>query len=127
MCSTTVFKNDVESGLLLLIMRMPAVNHIENVTINPIANVYFEGKCFSHSITQTDGSSISAGVILPASLNFGTAEPERMELLQGKCRIRLAGSDVWTNYEGGQSFNVVGDSNFDIEVTEALHYVCYYG
>jgi len=103
------------------------MSQIENAIINPVANVYFDGKCVSHSITLADGSNISAGVILPASLNFSTASPERMELLQGKCRIRLAGSDEWADYTGGQSFDVKGDSSFDIEVSEDLHYICHYG
>lgn len=103
------------------------MSNIDNASINPIANVYFDGKCVSHSITLADGSSVSAGVILPASLNFGTGAPERMELLQGKCRVRLAGESDWTEYTGGQSFNVPGDSNFDIEVSEDLHYICHFG
>ena len=42
-----------------------------------------------------------------------------MELHSGSCRVRLAGSDAWVAYEGGQSFEVPGDSSFDIAVDEA--------
>jgi len=103
------------------------MSNIENANIDPIANVYFGGKCVSHSITLADGSTISAGVIFPASLTFNTGAPERMQLLQGKCRVRMAGSKVWQDYAGGQSFDVAGDSSFDIDVIEELHYICYYG
>ena len=91
------------------------------------ANVYFDGKCVSHSITLPDGTKKSVGVILPSTLNFNTGAPEVMELVAGACRVKLAGSDAWIGYEGGQSFSVPGQSSFDIEVTDALHYICHFG
>ncbi len=103
------------------------MSSIDNISINPLANTYFDGKCVSHSITTSDGSSKSVGVIFPASLTFSTAAPERMELIAGQCRIRLQGEDNWQNYAGGQSFNVAGDSSFDIDVSETLHYICHFG
>lgn len=99
----------------------------ENVTLDPQANVYFDGACVSHTFFLADGTKKSAGVIFPASLTFGTAAPEVMELNAGKCRIRLAGSEEWTDYAAGESFDVAGDSSFDIEVLETLGYVCHYG
>lgn len=100
---------------------------IDKVSINPIANTYFDGKCVSHSITLADGSSKSVGVIFPASLTFNTGAPERMELLQGACRVKLPGSDDWQSFNGGQSFDVPGDASFEIEVIEDLHYICHFG
>jgi uncharacterized protein YaiE (UPF0345 family) len=99
----------------------------ENVTLDPQANVYFDGACVSHTFHLADGTRKSAGVIFPASLSFGTAAPEVMELNAGACRIRLAGSEEWQEYGAGESFSVPGDSSFDIEVTETLGYVCHYG
>ena len=103
------------------------MSNLDNVSINPVANVYFDGKCVSHSLTTANGRSISAGVILPARLTFNTGAPERMELLQGACRVRRAGEKNWTDYAAGQSFEVAGDSSFDIEVSETLHYLCHFG
>lgn len=99
----------------------------ENVTLDPSANVYFDGACVSHTFHLADGTRKSAGVIFPATLNFGTAAPETMELLSGACRIRHAGSTDWLSFGAGESFDVPGDSSFDIEVTETLGYVCHYG
>jgi len=99
----------------------------ENVTLDPSANVYFDGACVSHTFHLADGTRKSAGVIFPATLNFGTAAPETMELLSGACRIRQAGSTDWLSFGAGESFDVPGDSSFDIEVTETLGYVCHYG
>lgn len=103
------------------------MTQIDNVSVTKQANVYFDGKCVSHSIELADGTKKSVGVILPASLNFGTGAPEIMELVAGSCRVKLAGSEEWVEYAGGQSFEVPGDSSFDIEVTETLHYVCHFG
>jgi len=90
------------------------------------ANVYFDGKCVSHSVQLADGTKKSVGVVLPSTLTFNTGAPEVMELVDGACRVKLAGGD-WVAYQGGQSFNVPGDSSFEIEVTQALHYVCHFG
>ncbi len=99
----------------------------DNVTLDPQANVYFDGACVSHTFFLADGTRKSAGVIFPASLTFGTAAPEVMELNAGRCRIRLAGAEEWQEYAAGESFSVPGDSSFDIEVVETLGYVCHYG
>lgn len=97
----------------------------ENVTLETTANVYFDGKCVSHTLHTADGARKSAGVILPAKLTFGTAAPEIMEILAGSCTVTLNGET--STYAGGQSFSVPGESSFDIEVTEAVSYVCHYG
>lgn len=96
-------------------------------TILTKANVYFDGKCVSHGIELPDGTKKSVGVILPSALTFNTGAPEVMELVDGACRVRLAGSETWTDYRGGQSFSVPGHSSFDIEVSQTLHYVCHFG
>lgn len=95
--------------------------------IQPRANVYFDGKCISHSIELPDGTKKSVGVILPATLTFNTGAPEVMELVEGTCRVKLAGSNDWVPCVGGQSFHVPGNASFEIEVTETLHYICHFG
>ena len=98
-----------------------------SASITTRANVYFDGKCVSHSLELPDGTKKSVGVILPSSLRFNTGSPEVMELVDGECRVRLAGSDGWTSYSGGQSFEVPGESSFEIEVTRPVHYICHFG
>lgn len=97
----------------------------ENVTLETTANVYFDGKCVSHTFHTTDGQRKSAGVILPSHLTFGTAAPEVMDILTGSCTVTLDGQT--STYAAGQSFSVPGDSSFDIEVAEPVSYVCHYG
>ena len=99
----------------------------DNVSVVKKANIYSDGKCVSHTVVFADGSKKSVGVIFPSSLVFNTGAPEIMELNAGKCRIRLKGETEWKTYEGGQSFNVPGNSSFDIETLETLDYVCHFG
>ena len=100
---------------------------LNNVALDAKANVYFDGKCVSHSFTLADGTRKSAGVVLPATLTFGTGAPEIMECVHGGCEYRLAGSDGWQRCSTGESFSIPGDSSFDIRVEEAFHYICHYG
>lgn len=103
------------------------INTTITAAVSTRANVYFDGKCVSHGITLPDGSKKSVGVILPSSLRFNTGEPEVMELVEGSCRVKFAGSEAWQTYGAGQSFKVPGKSYFDIEVAQPLHYVCHFG
>lgn len=100
---------------------------IDHVSVVTKANVYFDGKCVSHTILLADGTRKSVGVILPSTLHFGTHAPEVMELVEGRCRVRLKGASAWIDYAGGQSFSVPENSGFDIEALEPVHYVCHFG
>ena len=103
------------------------MNQFNNVSVVSKANVYFDGKCISHSIQLADGTKKSVGVILPSTLTFNTGAPEVMECVAGSCRVKLAGENDWTSYSAGQSFSVPGSSSFDIEVSgEPYHYVCHF-
>jgi len=99
----------------------------DNVTVLKKGNVYFDGKCVSHTVLLADGTRKTLGVILPSSLNFGTASPEIMEIVSGSCRVRLQGEEAWNTYAAGTQFSVPANSSFDIEVTETVDYVCHYG
>jgi len=99
----------------------------DNVSVITKANIYFDGKCVSHSVVFADGTKKSVGVIFPSTLVFNTGAPEIMELNAGKCRIRLKGDAAWRTYEGGERFAVPGDSSFDIETLETLDYICHFG
>lgn len=100
---------------------------IKNVSVFPNANIYFDGKCVSHTIETEAGERKSIGVILPSTLNFSTGAPETMEVVAGQCQVRLAGDEAWHSYGAGDRFSVPGDSSFDIEVAQTLHYVCHFG
>ena len=101
--------------------------HLDGVTVTTQASVYFDGKCVSHGITFPDGTKKSVGVVLPATLTFKTGAPEIMEGVGGSCEYRLSGSDTWVSSGAGERFSVPGNSQFDIRVTDAYHYICHFG
>jgi purine/pyrimidine-nucleoside phosphorylase len=103
------------------------MSQFDNVSVITKANVYFDGKCVSHSVQFADGTKKSVGVVLPASLTFNTGAPEIMECVAGACRYRLKGED-WKTSQAGESFSIPANSSFDIEVSgEPYHYVCHFG
>lgn len=98
---------------------------IEQVTAVTKANVYFDGKVVSHTLLRSDGSKITLGLIYPGEYHFGTDAPEGMELVAGKCRVRLDGSDAWQSHDTGAVFDVPGKSGFTIVVEGSIaEYIC---
>ena len=106
---------------------MPA-DTLAHVTVSTTANVYFDGRCVSHSVLLPDGSKKSLGVILPATLRFNTSTAERMECVAGQCEYRLEGADAaWLPSRAGESFSIPADASFEIRVEAPYHYICHFG
>ncbi|PTQ89987.1 pyrimidine/purine nucleoside phosphorylase [Agitococcus lubricus] len=102
------------------------MSQFDNVSVIKKSNIYFDGKCVSHSVLFADGTRKTVGVIFPSTLVFNTGAPEIMEVIAGKCRVKLAGQDNWQEYGAGQSFEVAGNSSFTIETIDTLDYVCHF-
>lgn len=104
---------------------MSSPEKFENVTALCKANVFFDGKVISHTILFSDQSKKTLGVIYPGSYHFNTQAPERMDIIAGVCRVKLAGQPNETVYAAGQYFEVPGNSGFDIAVGDGIiEYVC---
>ena len=96
-------------------------------TVGTAANVYFDGRCVSHSLQMADGSKKSVGVVLPATLRFNTGAAERMECVAGRCEYRLDGAgDTWLASNPGESFKVPAHASFEIRVETVYHYICHF-
>jgi len=99
-----------------------------NVTVTCKANVYFDGKVVSHALTDASGRKLTLGLIYPGSYIFNTGAPERMEIIAGGCRYRLAGAGDWTSCQSGSCFEVPGNSSFEIAVDGGIaEYICSFG
>jgi uncharacterized protein YaiE (UPF0345 family) len=97
----------------------------ENVTAIAKANVYFEGRVVSHTVLFPDGSKKTLGLAYPGEFHFATDASERMDIVAGRCRVRLDGSEEWRDYAAGSSFSVPRKSGFDLTVADAItEYVC---
>ena len=104
---------------------MPTPTTFENVTAAVKGNVYFDGKVVSHALTLADGSKKTLGMIFPGSFTFNTEAPETMAISDGACRAKVAGDADWSDYPAGASFDIPGDSSFEIAVDEGVcQYVC---
>jgi purine/pyrimidine-nucleoside phosphorylase len=100
---------------------------IDGACVNTQANVYFDGKCVSHTVTLADGTRKSVGVVLPSELTFNTGVAETMECVAGACEYKLAGSSDWRKSGPGERFSIPANSSFQIRVGEAYHYICHFG
>ena len=99
----------------------------KNVTAKAEANIYFDGKVVSHSITLQDGTTKTLGLIFPGDYHFGTGAAERMEVTAGTCSVTLDGSETATDYAVGEHFDVPANSGFTITVgVDLCQYVCSY-
>ena len=96
-----------------------------NVTVDAKANVYFDGRVVSHTVHFTDGTKKTLGLIYPGKFHFGTAAPERMEIIAGACEVTLDGATEVIVIDEGSAFDVAGNSGFTIKVTEGIcEYIC---
>jgi uncharacterized protein YaiE (UPF0345 family) len=95
-----------------------------NVTVVKQANVYFDGKVTSRTLRFADGSVKTLGFMQPGEYEFNTAAPEVMELLSGELEVLLPGAAEWKVVQGGESFDVPGDSAFTVRVASPTDYCC---
>ncbi len=102
------------------------MSDFKNITITKKANVYFNGKVTSRSIKFVDGSVKSLGIMLPGDYEFNTGKPEIMEILSGELEVLLPNMSEWKNIKGGESFDVIGDSKFNVKIKEITDYCCSY-
>jgi purine/pyrimidine-nucleoside phosphorylase len=97
----------------------------ENVTVDAKANIYFDGRVISHTIRLADGSRKTIGLIYPGRYHFGTADPERMEIISGNCSVLADSSATTLEVDAGGSFEVPGNSGFTITVSDCIcEYIC---
>lgn len=100
------------------------MNEFSNITVTKKANVYFDGKVTSRTITFADGSKKTLGIMLPGEYSFNTDSKELMEILAGSLQVQLPGSEEWRAYQGGTTFEVPANSCFYLKVSALTDYCC---
>ncbi len=98
---------------------------LKNITIKKEANIYYDGKVTSRSITMTDGSTQSLGIMMPGEYTFGTEQAEIMEMMSGELEIKLP-KEEWKTLNTPESFNVPANSSFDLKIKTVTDYCCSY-
>lgn len=87
-------------------------------------NSYFEGKVQSLGLNTPDGPA-TVGVMEPGQFTFQTDAEERMQIVAGSLKAKLPGA-TWQTYSKDQAFVVPAHASFEIEVSSAMAYICYY-
>lgn len=103
------------------------MSKFNNVSVVKKGNVFFDGKCVSHSVLFADGTRKTVGVILPSTLTFNVGAPEVMEITDGTCRVKIGDASEFTAYTAGSQFSVPANGRFVIEADEVVNYVCSFG
>ena len=98
----------------------------ENVNVDKLANIYFEGNVISRNIFLKDGSRKTLGVMLPGKYEFNTDANELMEINSGKLSLKLQSFQDWKLMEQGMDFSIPKNSSFKVEVLELVNYTCSY-
>ena len=103
------------------------MSQFDNVSVIKKGNVFFDGKCVSHSVLFADGTRKTVGVIMPSMLTFNVGTPELMEITSGTCRVKIGDEQEFKTYSEGSKFSVAANSRFVIEAKEVVNYVCSFG
>jgi hypothetical protein len=105
---------------------MPAVaTQFNGISVVTKANVYFDGNVVSYTLLLPDRQRKTLGLIRPGSFHFNTDAPERMEIVDGTCRVTIDGSTEASVHATGSQFEVPGKAGFRIEVESGLcQYIC---
>jgi uncharacterized protein YaiE (UPF0345 family) len=86
-------------------------------------NEYFDGKVKSLGFQGAE-STATVGVMAPGEYEFGTGSPEVMTVVSGELVVKLPGSTEWQGFGAGKSFNVPGNSKFQLKVSRDTAYLC---
>lgn len=103
------------------------MSQFDNVSVVKQGNVFFDGKCVSHSVLFADGTRKTVGVIMPGTLTFNVSTPELMEITSGTCRVKVGDEPEFRTCAPGSQFSVAAGSRFVIETNEVVNYVCSFG
>lgn len=98
------------------------------VSIKKKANVHFNGASISHILVLKDGTKKTLGVILPSEepLIFKTHLAERIEIISGQCSVQIGDDPNMKIYRTGESFQIPANSQFKIQTSETVDYVCHF-
>ena len=97
----------------------------DQVSVGKKANVYFDGKCVSHTVTLPNGVRKSVGVVLPSTLRFDLSTKEIMEVVDGNAFVSINGAPE-QEFKAGQSWEVEKGGYFIVRAEQPVHYVCHF-
>ena len=102
------------------------MSNFKNATITKEANVYFDGKVISYTLSFEDGSKKTLGVMQIGKYEFNTQAKEIIEITSGEMKVLLPNETIWKDLKGGMTFEVTANSSFKLEVNQIINYCCSY-
>lgn len=96
----------------------------EHVSVTREANIYFDGKVTSRTITFADGTTKTLGIMQPGEYAFTTGAAELMEILSGALEVRVGDRGAWRSVQGGEAFEVPAATTFTMRATTLTDYCC---
>lgn len=75
---------------------------------------------------MADGELHTTALMQPGLYRMTADGPETVEIVSGRCRVKLAQTQEWSEYGAGEHFHVPAAMHYEIEVAEALDYVVRY-
>ncbi|SER46325.1 pyrimidine/purine nucleoside phosphorylase [Pedobacter rhizosphaerae] len=88
-------------------------------------NQYFDGQVKSLGYQTTAGKS-TVGVINPGEYEFGTAQKEIMNIIEGELAVLFSGKSDWETFQAGSFFEVPANDSFKVKATVQTAYLCQY-
>lgn len=88
-------------------------------------NEYFEGKVKSIAFKGEKLSS-TVGVMAPGEYIFMTSKKEVMTVVSGQLVVTLPGEKQQKTFKAGESFTVLTNQEFKVEVKRDTAYLCTY-
>jgi hypothetical protein len=86
-------------------------------------STYHDGRVQSLRF-ERGGAEATVGVMEAGEYHFSTGAKERMTVIRGTLRAKLAG-DGWRDYASGSAFEVPANSSFDVQaVGGSAAYLC---
>lgn len=98
----------------------------KNVSVKKKANVYFDGKVVSYTITFEDGSTKTLGCMQVGDYTFNTGVAEVMEFFSGELTVELPNQAEPLIIKGHAIFEVPANACFTLHVKTIADYCCSY-
>jgi hypothetical protein len=100
------------------------MSEFTNVTVTKKANLYFDGRVTSRTLSFPDGRRKTLGIMQPGEFEFSTHARERMEIMSGELAVLLPGEEQWREVSSGESFEVPASAKFTVRVRSLTDYCC---
>ncbi|MCZ4222333.1 pyrimidine/purine nucleoside phosphorylase [Pedobacter rhodius] len=88
-------------------------------------NQYFDGNVKSLGYETAEGKS-TVGIINPGEYEFGTAQKEIMNVIEGELSALIPESAEWKIFPAGTCFEVSANSSFKVKTEVQTVYLCQY-